>query len=388
MGVDSTGTGMEKGLVCVFAAGLLLIAACGKSVPAVQITSSPLPAAAAKEGNFDVVEADQAAHRLYLADRDRGVDVFDISGAPAKFIKTIAMPAIPNGLALAPDLARLFVGTASGKVVVVDTKTQSATVDTIIGEWQTGGKSADLLDYAAAPRPVLFASNGVDGTIARIDAITGEVKVHIKVGYALEQPRFNSSDGMLYVTSPDAGALFRIDPNTGKTKDKIMLAGCLPTGLAINPRSNQALIACTNSVMSRDLRTGRSETFDQVAGGDVVSYSVKTDRFLVASPQKTKESAIAIFGGNPIAYMTSVVTDAHGKSAAYDETNDVVYTPDIRPNKAGLSGFRIPAGGPGLPSLLPSLAVFVALLVAIGVFFFFVGRSADPIRRPEPLPKS
>jgi hypothetical protein len=194
---------------------------------------------------------------------------------------------------------------------------------------------------------------------------------------------------MLYVTSPDAGALFRIDPKTGKIKDKMALAGCLPTGLAINPKSDQALIACTTNVMSLDLRTGKSESFGQVAGGDVVSYSAKGDRFLVASPQKMRDSAIAIFGGDPIAYVTSVVTDAHGKSAAYDETNDVIYTPDIRPNKAGLSSFRTPAGNSSLPSLLPSLGIFLLLLVAIGIVFFFVGRAADPIRRPEPvvLPK-
>jgi DNA-binding beta-propeller fold protein YncE len=363
---------------------MLLVSACGESAAAVQIANTPLPTAGAKEGNFDVVEIDQTAHRLYLADRDRGVDVFDISTVQAKFIKTIAMPAIPNGLAIAPDLTRLFVGTESGTVVVVDTNAQSATVDTVVAEWKTGGKSADLLDYAAGPH-LLFASNGVDGTITSLDPTTGVVKATYKVGYALEQPRFNSSDGMLYVTSPDAAALFRIDPQTGKIKDKLALAGCLPTGLAINPKSNQALIACTTTVISWDLRTAKSENFGQVAGGDVVSYSAKSNRFLVASPQKTRDSAIAIFGGDPIAYVTSVVTDAHGKSAAYDETNDVVYTPDIRPNQAGLTSFRMPAGSSSLPSLLPSLGIFLVLLVAIAVFFFFVGRSADPIRRAEPL---
>jgi hypothetical protein len=45
----------------------------------------------------------------------------------------------------------------------------------------------------------------------------------------------------------------------------------------------------------------------------------------------------------------------------------------------------MPAGGSSLPSVLPSLGIFLVLLVAIAVFFFFVGRSADPIRRAEPL---
>ena len=98
-------------------AGALLLAGCGST--GVQTTHSAVPGLSAKPASFDDLEIDQAAHRLYAADRtDTGVDVFDISGPAAKFVKTITLPEAPNGLALAPDLSRLFAGTASGAVEV------------------------------------------------------------------------------------------------------------------------------------------------------------------------------------------------------------------------------------------------------------------------------
>jgi hypothetical protein len=366
---------------------LLLISACAQlDAPAAKIANTPVPGITSQNPSMDAIEIDQAGHRLYAADRsNQGVDVFDISAGSATYLHTIAMPAGPNGLALAPDLSRLFVGVDNGSVVFVDINASSRTFNQVINEVKTGAKSADLLDYSAT-RHVVYASNGVEGTITSIDASSGEVKGQFKVGFALEQPRFNPADGMLYVTSPDAGALFRLDPNDGTVKKKQTLGGCQPMGLAINPKSNQALISCSKTVLSYDLRHDKSEQFSQQPGGDIVSYDAKVDRFFVGAPFKPSQGAVAIFGGTPIAYITTVVTGAGGKSAAYDEAGDIVYTPDTRPNKAGLASFKMPAGGPGEMPPLSTLIPFGVLLAVIVLFFAIVGRNADPIRRPEPAP--
>jgi hypothetical protein len=79
------------------------------------------------------------------------------------------------------------------------------------------------------------------------------------------------------------------------------------------------------------------------------------------------------------------VTGAGGNAAAYDETNDLVYTTDFRPNRVGVEAFGIPDGAPTVSSLL-SLAPLAALLPVIVVVLFIVGRQADPIKRPEPIP--
>jgi hypothetical protein len=363
--------------------GSVVISACGGDIP---IGDTRVPSIAGQNASFDNVEIDQAAHRLYASDRtNRGVDVFDISKPRAKYLKTIAMGSSPNGLVIAPDAGRLFVATASGAVAVVDT-----TTDAVIDQVATGGTGADLVDYAAA-RQRLYVSNAAGGTITSIDTTTDKVRAHFVIGaYQLEQPRFNPADGMVYVTSPSADSLFRVDPNDGFVKHIFSLNGCQPTGLAINPKSNQALMVCKTFVMSLNLRTGKSEKFAQVLGGDVVNYDAKVDQFFVGSPHITKPSVIGIFGGNPIAYYSSVSTNAHGNSAAYDETNNVVYTPDLLPDKAGVASFRLPDKPQLLPpwlSTLTTYGLYAALLVGFGLFFLFISRSADPARRPAPKVK-
>ena len=364
-----------------------MISACGQpDAPAIKIASTPVPGITAATPSMDAVEIDQAGHRLYAADRsNQGVDVFDVSAGSATYLTTIPMPSDPNGLALAPDLSRLFVGVGNGSVVFVDINPRSPTFNQVTKEVKTGAKSVDLIDYSA-DRHLVYASNGVQGTIASIDSGTGEIKGQFKVGFALEQPRFNPADGMLYVTSPDADSLFRLDPNDGTIKKRMFTGGCGPTGLAINPKSNQAVMGCRKMVLSYDLsRDTMGEKFYQQPGGDIVSYDAKVDRFFVAAPYKPGAGAVGILGGNPIAYITTVVTGAGGKSAAYDEANDMVYTPDTRPNKAGLASFKAPAGGQDLPPL-SALIPFGVLLALIVLFFAIIGRNADPIRRPEPIP--
>ena len=123
-------------LTLSIAAAALLIAACGSSV---SITSAAIPTIAGKVANFDVIDIDQSSHRLYVSDRtDQGVDVFDVSGSRARFLATIPLTSSPNGLAVAPDLARLYVGTGSGSVLVIDTSNDS---NAVVAEVKTGRAS-------------------------------------------------------------------------------------------------------------------------------------------------------------------------------------------------------------------------------------------------------
>lgn len=360
-------------------AAVLILSACGSSP--VSVTHVRVPTLKGGPASFDIVEIDQRAHRLYETDRsDSGVDVFDTSSRPAKFVTTIDLPAEPNGLAVAPDLGLVFAGLSDGSVAFIDPTTNSLTKQVA-----TGAKSVDLIEYAPTLHTV-FASTGAEGGIASIDARSGARNAVFKIGYALEQPRFNPADRLLYVTSPGADAVYRVDPKTGRVMDKLPLGGCSPRGLAIDPRQDQALIACSSWVMRMNLRNpSEVKGFTQVGGGDVVSYDAAADRFLVAAPN-AKSSEVALFGGNPIDYMTSVATAGMGNSAAYDEKSGVVYTPDVMPGRMGLDAFS-PAEGDVVFSSIPNtaMAVFGAMLAAVVVLVLAVGRLADPAgRRPAP----
>jgi hypothetical protein len=363
--------------LAVVAAMLAFASACS-STP-IKLTHLAVPSLKAGPASFDVIEIDQKAHRLYAADRtDSGVDVFDTSAAPAKFVKTITMPAEPNGIAVAPELNRAFAGLSDGSLAIIDTKAGS-----LIKNVATGGKSVDLIDYSPQTRTV-YAANGTDGTIASVDALTGTVNASFKIGYAIEQPRFNPADHMLYVASPDAGALFRLDPRTGKIKDRIALSGCQARGLAINPKQDQALIACSGWVIRLNLRNPSDAAgFTQVGGGDVITYDATIDRFFVAAPG-ARPSRVALFGGDPIDYVTSVDTGGMGNSAAYDEKNGMVYTPDVMPGKTGLDAFKAPNGDLVFSFAPSTVAVVLGVVAASVILLFAVGRLADPVRRPRP----
>jgi DNA-binding beta-propeller fold protein YncE len=378
---------IASALVILVAAGAALISACGDS--AVAITSTPIPATAGKTASIDVVDIDQAAHLLYVADRtDQGVDVFDISSPRAKYLQTIAMPASPNGLAIAPDLGRLFVGISNGSVVIVNVNTGSTGYGSVISQVKTGGHSVDLLDYGAA-RQRVYAANSGEGKIVSIDSTTGAVMATFTLGAVqLEQPRFDPADGMLYVTSPDADMLYRIDPSTGVLKDKFTLGGCKPVGLAINPTTNKALMACHKYTLAFDLGASKMIGTFPLGNSDIVTYNSKIDRFFVSSlPHAQTPGSVGIFGGNPISYISSAVTNISGNSAVYDETNRVVYTPDVQAKKTSVAGFPIPVPPSGLPAFLNLAWPYALILAAVALLLGFLMRGADPIRRPVPTPR-
>src|SRR5207245_7818952 len=81
------------------AGGVTLLSGCSSCQSTVRQLA--LPAVAA--GSFDGVEADQTAHRLYLADRTNDkVQAIDISTSQPRFAGSIDVGAAPNGLAVAP----------------------------------------------------------------------------------------------------------------------------------------------------------------------------------------------------------------------------------------------------------------------------------------------
>ena len=367
-----------RGVVLFAAAGIALVglAACGDS--GLQTTGAHVPALAGKPASFDDLEIDQSAHTLYAADRtDSGIDVFDVSGATPKFVRTVKLPAPPNGLALAPALGRVYAGTGSGTIEVVDTVKGA-----VASEIDTGATEVDLLDFAAGAG-LLFAATGVDGTLLTLDAATGKVVATAKVGKPLEQPRYDPVSGLVYVSVPELDGLAAIEPRTGTVKKTLKLGGCLPRGLAIRPATSTAVVACRSSVVAYDLRTAAKIDFGRVADGDVVQYFSAVDRFFVTSPHEQVPTIVAMFGGDPVAYVGSVFVNGGGNAAVYDAARDTVYTTDPRPASGGITGFHIDGTRPVplLQSAVLTVGPFVGLLLLVAPLWYFLGRRADPVNR-------
>ncbi len=306
-----------------------------------------IPPAQGKTGSFDIMEVDQAAHLLYVADRTTGgVDVFNIATPAAQYVQTIDTGAAPNGLVVAKNVNKLFVGAADSSVVVIDIAPGSMTRNTIIARLNTGGKKrTDEMDYDPVEKK-LYAANSDDGIVTVIDAVRNTiVKKFENMGDGLEQPRYDPADGMMYMTSSDQNAVFQFDPRSDTLVRKVTVSvDCNPNGMAINTSTNQAILGCSNKktpmTVLWDVPGARViTTFPDVGAGDAVIYNAKANAFFFAASNFPKGAALAVFSGSPVHWVANAPTAVGSHAVAYDETNRVVYTIDQRPNQAGLMAF-------------------------------------------------
>jgi len=369
-------TTIAAGLLLLFpAAGAALFgSSCGTCH--VSIHRTAITPIAGQTGSFDALEIDNAAHRLYIADRtDSGLDVFDISTSTARYKGTIYVDGLPNGLAIASDFKRLYAGLSNGTVVAIDTDPGSSTFYKVVSRITIGAPAADLLDYGAK-RKRIYVGTGDAGFVASIDPADDQVLGHFVVGGSVEQPRFDPADGMVYVTSPDKDALFKIDPNDGQVKRTYKLGGCKPSGLAINPSKQLALIACARTVLRLELGSGSQHLVPSVLGGDIVTYDGVADMFMVASPHTTSPSMVGVFNGSG-ELVNKVTTNAQGHAAVYDEAHKVAYAPDAGDGKGQVVSFDPLACEPPPEWLnfLVGLSFWLLPLVVLGAALFLYGRS-------------
>ena len=328
--------------------GRTFLPAITANLTTVPITRIPIPPLNGKTASIDIMEIDQATHLLYVTDRGtNGVDIFDVSTACAKFVKTIDLGSGANGVVVAKNVNKLFVTTNDSNVAIVDITTPGS--EKVLTKINTGGKNrADELDYDSKDKKV-YAANSDDGIVTVIDASTNAViKKFDNMGDGLEQPRYDTADGMMYMTSSAQNAVFQFDP----TKDILVKkfdvgTKCDPNGIAINPTTNHALLGCSsrsaNVAIEWDLAAGKVvQQFDQAGAGDVVFYSAKADRFFFAASNFNRGAVLAIFSGNPVKFITAISTAIGSHSVAYDETNGVIYTQDQNPGEGALFSFPAP----------------------------------------------
>jgi hypothetical protein len=313
------------------------------------LTRAVLPDSAVGAKFCDTLDIDQATHRLYAGDNwSGGVDVFDITTPKAVYLETIRIRGNIFGIAVAKNVNKLFVGLAAS-VAVVDIDAASAQLNTVIARIDTGGRgSADLLDYDAVHRK-LYVANRNDGFLTAIDAVANTVVKRIDgLGGGLEQPRFNPADGMVYLAGNSDNVLYQIDP----VKDELVATfpigdACNPNGLAINPDTNQALLACSNRERPHtviwDLAAQQIASVIEESGcGDGAIYDATIDRFFFAASGFTGGPVMGIFGGNPVQFLTNVPTERGASWVAYDQANGLVYAPAILDGKPALISFPLP----------------------------------------------
>src|SRR5258706_586787 len=319
------------------------------------VSRSGVPAQAGRTKFTDTIDIDQEAHRLYMVDNwTFGIDTFDISSPVPSYLKTIRSTAFRPpaffGLCVAKNVGKVFVAHGTSLVSVIDIEPASATADTVIATVSTGGrKLADLIDYVPPLRKV-YVANRDEGFMTAIDATTNRVTKKIGgLGGALEQPRFNSRDGMVYLVSNSDNVIHQIDPRTDRLVTTFDIGDeCNPNGLAINPSTNQALLGCDYQERPRtiiwDLDERRiASVIDDCGCGDGAIYDPVVDRFFFAASGFPAGPVIGIFGGDPVVHQINVPTQAGASWVAFDQTHRIVYAPAIQDGRPALIGFPLPS---------------------------------------------
>ena len=317
----------------------------------VSLTTVVLPDGAHGAKFTDTLEIDQEAHRLYAGDNwSGGVDVFDIATPAAKYLKTIRMRGSLYGICVAKNVNKVFVGLSGSGLAVIDIDANSPTFDTVVARLSTGGTgNADLIDYASGLRKVYIANRN-EGFLAVIDAVENVLLKKIEgFGGGLEQPRYNPADGMVYLAGNTDDVLYQIDAATDELVATYPLnEDCHPNGLAINPETGEALLACANRQRPHtvifDLKTKRiASVITESGSGDGAVYDQVANRFFFAASGFSEGPVIGIFGNIPARWLSNVKTGPFASWVAYDQTNHLLYAPTVREGKPALLSFPLPS---------------------------------------------
>ena len=222
----------------VGAAVTLLIAMQG--VSAVAATGVDATIALPDPVRWDYVSVDAAAHRLYVAHRER-VDVIDTRDN--KPVLQLAPTPGVHGAAAASGLNRVFTSNGADGTVGVFDATTGKLLQTV-----KAGKNPDAIVYEPVTRRV-FAFNGDSSDLTAIDARS--LKVLAASIQAPGAPEFAVVDGhgRVYFNIEDKNELAVLDARTMKIERHYSLAPCEePSGLAIDPKGRLYSV-CRNGLM-------------------------------------------------------------------------------------------------------------------------------------------
>jgi len=297
------------------------------------LTKVSVPGTEGKIIKIDIMFLDQASQRLYVADRDQvGVDQFDVSASPPKYLTTFKTPTQPNGVVLAGN--RIVAGLCDSSGVSIDPATGQ-----VVGTVNTGGSGrADELDYDPVDNKVYLA-NSDDGILSVIDMGNFKIiKQFTNLGDALEQPRYDSANGMMYMTA--GNGLYEFNPKTDtqvNLDSRSQVQGC--TGIQMNPRTNMGVLSCS-SVVTYDFNEGQpTGSIEQACAGDEVAYSPALDIYALPGGTSCRFGATESFvGGTPVQFVTNVPILPGAHSTQINEASKLAYImgPD------GLYSFPVP----------------------------------------------
>ena len=224
------------------------------------VANIPIPGWTTANGSPDVFAFNPNTRIMYFADRvNRGATAIDTTTWTV--IGTLSPPncstiggSCPSGILVAPDLQKMGLTSRSTVLWIYSLLVPKAapTVLTL-----PAGSGADELDYDPITHRVYMGNTTAPYFITVIDLQSESIVGQIPIPTSVEQPRFNSVDGLIYVNTPDddsathAGqAVIVIDPNQGTAGQIVKtypLTNCAPHAIDIDPITDVALLGCSST---------------------------------------------------------------------------------------------------------------------------------------------
>lgn len=202
----------------------------------------------ASEGGWDYLTVDPGSHRLFVA---HGGEVVVIDTVTDAVIGTIADTPGVHGVAVAPDLGKLFVSAGRANAVKVVDSASLKTVSTI-----PTGKNPDAILYEPATREV-YAFNGRDKSVTVASAETGAVVATIPVDGKPEFAQADPAAGRVYDCIEDKNEVVAIDATTHAVVAHWPIAPAEgPTGLAIDTAHHRLFVGTDELLVILDSQTG------------------------------------------------------------------------------------------------------------------------------------
>ena len=279
---------------------------------------------------WDYVSVDAAAHRLYVAHRER-VDVFDTRDN--KPVLQLAPTPGVHGAAAASDLNRVFTSNGTDGTVGVFDATTGKLLQTV-----KAGKKPDAIVYEPATHRV-FAFNGDSSDVTAIDAKSLQVLATIPAPGA---PEFAAVDGRghVFFNIEDKSELAVLDAQTLKIERHFSLAPCdEPSGLAIDPKGRLYSVCGNGTLVVSDPVQGRvigkapiGRGPDGVAWLDGKAYSANGRDGTISVVSETSEGRFET--------IATVPTALGARTIAADPDRHLLFSPtaDFKPAPASAAG--------------------------------------------------
>ena len=298
-------------------AGLIALHA-GAAVAAPRVVATiPLP----DPVRWDYVSVDAAAHRLYVAHRER-VDVIDTRDS--KLLLQLAPTPGVHGAAAASDLNRVFTSNGADGTVGVFDATSGKLLRTL-----KAGKNPDAIVYEPVTHRV-FAFNGGSSDVTAIDART--LTVLAASIPAPGAPEFATVDGhgRVFFNVEDTSELAVLDAQTLKIERHYSLAPCEePSGLAIDPKGRLYSVCRNGWMVVSDPTQGRvigqvpvGHGPDGVAWLDDKAYSANGGDGTVSVVAETADGRFETVATVPTAKGARTIAAEPGEHLLYSPTAD------------------------------------------------------------------